>query len=321
MTATPKAFVSHSHVNRSVAEELAGLLRAKGVDAWFDHWEIQPGDSLIQKIFHEGLGDCAVFVVLLSPESVASRWVREELDVALVQRLEGATRVIPVVARPCTVPVPLRALMWLDVAAAGVSEVAGRIADVAFGRTAKPPLGKAPGPAEIRHVRGLSDYGAALAFALAPGLQAEGGPRGFDGPSLSTALSLTPTQVNDAVDELVGLGMLRSHTALGTHPFDFFMVVPTYALALQLRGTDALDYDPEEDIVTVAAAVAALEHASGPEIAERLNLPPPRVDHAVSYLTEYGHVRVLQALGTAPYHFMQVTATAATRRFVESHGK
>lgn len=43
---TPKAFISHSSVDKEIAEQLATDLLSKGIDAWFDKWEIIPGDSL-----------------------------------------------------------------------------------------------------------------------------------------------------------------------------------------------------------------------------------------------------------------------------------
>jgi hypothetical protein len=71
--------------------------------------------------------------------------------------------------------------------------------------------------------------------------------------------------------------------------------------------------------VEVAAAVAALKHAVGHQLTERLGIPPGRINQAVGYLDDYGHVQVLRALGTAPYMFFQVAATPATRRFVQRH--
>lgn len=61
-----KAFVSHSHRDHQQAKDLAEALRGCSVESWLDEWEIQPGDSLVQKV-HQGLRDCGVFVGLLPP--------------------------------------------------------------------------------------------------------------------------------------------------------------------------------------------------------------------------------------------------------------
>jgi len=58
-----------------------------------------------------------------------------------------------------------------------------------------------------------------------------------------------------------------------TAPFSFGFVQATYALALQLKETGALAYDPERDIVMVAAAIAAMGSASGPSLQEKTGLP------------------------------------------------
>lgn len=313
----PKAFVSHNHADKPLAEQLARALRNEGVDAWFDSWEIQPGDSLIQKIFTEGLGKCSVFLVLLSPESVESKWVREELDVALIQRIEGTTRVVPVVVRPCVVPVALRALRWLDLASSDPGSIARQVADIAHGRSDKPPVRSVAAP---RPVPGLTAHAASIALLFVPIVE-KGDRGGYNGAGLAETLKLDAEQVNDAIDELKSLGALKTHDSLGTRPFNFGVAYPTYVLPLLLRDSGALSYDPQNDIVEVAAAIAALKHVRGAALAGRLEVSPGRINNAVNYLGDHGHAHVLHALGTKPYDFMQVEATAATRRFVQEHAK
>ena len=53
---SPKVFVSHASEDKErFVRNFATQLRAQGIDAWVDEWEIVPGDSLIDKIFEEGL--------------------------------------------------------------------------------------------------------------------------------------------------------------------------------------------------------------------------------------------------------------------------
>ena len=75
-------------------------------------------------------------------------------------------------------------------------------------------------------------------------------------------------------------------------------------------------FDPEKDVKQVAAAVVSLGSASGQDLAEKLELPPPRINFAVSYLGDYGVAQVYRALGTAPFDFLRVEAIGSTRRFV-----
>jgi hypothetical protein len=54
--AAPKLFISHASEDKArFVLPFAEGLRADGIDAWVDRWEIRPGDSLVQKIFDEGI--------------------------------------------------------------------------------------------------------------------------------------------------------------------------------------------------------------------------------------------------------------------------
>lgn len=40
-----RVFLSYRSTDREVVEEFAGRLRRDGMDAWYDGWEIAPGDA------------------------------------------------------------------------------------------------------------------------------------------------------------------------------------------------------------------------------------------------------------------------------------
>ena len=62
----PKVFVSHAGEDRDrFVTGFATKLMEKGVDAWYSLWEIAPGDSLVEKIFNEGLKDAAALIIVL----------------------------------------------------------------------------------------------------------------------------------------------------------------------------------------------------------------------------------------------------------------
>src|ERR1035438_8156569 len=55
--AAPKVFISHAGEDRErFAKPFAARLRANGVDAWISFWEINPGDSIVDRIFNEEIG-------------------------------------------------------------------------------------------------------------------------------------------------------------------------------------------------------------------------------------------------------------------------
>jgi hypothetical protein len=88
-------FLSHSSLDKKLATQLARSLLAKGIDVWLDKWEIAPGDSFRQKI-DAGLSQAKFFIVLLTLNSLRSDWVQTEIDSAMVRRIEGKCRLIPV---------------------------------------------------------------------------------------------------------------------------------------------------------------------------------------------------------------------------------
>jgi hypothetical protein len=122
----------------------AVALRAKGIDVWVDQWEIKAGDSLVKKVFTGGIDDASVFIVVLSPVSVAKPWVSEELDAAVVRKIEGSCRIIPVVLDGAEVPAPLKHLLWVSESKFGFDGAVSEVVRSVFDLETKPPLGPAP---------------------------------------------------------------------------------------------------------------------------------------------------------------------------------
>jgi len=109
-----RVFVSHSFQDNDVAERISTALKAADFNVWFDAWELQAGDSIATRI-REGLRASDFLVVLLSPDSVNSRWVRDEMSLALSSELrQRAITLFPVMLRDCDVPETLRDLTAID---------------------------------------------------------------------------------------------------------------------------------------------------------------------------------------------------------------
>lgn len=139
-------FVSHSsHDKERFVEPFARRLRERGIDAWLDKWEMLPGDSLVDKIFEEGLKDAAAFVIVLSHASVNSEWVRKELNTATVHSIEKGTKLVPIVLDDCEIPACLKDKVYekicdLSAYAAEFDRIAASIEN----RILKPALGVPP---------------------------------------------------------------------------------------------------------------------------------------------------------------------------------
>jgi len=109
-----KVFISHASSDRTVAENIGKALRAANFHVAVDSWEFQAGDSITTKI-REGLSASDFLLVLLSPASVDSRWIRDEITLALSTELrQRAITVVPALIRDCEVPPTLQNYMRVD---------------------------------------------------------------------------------------------------------------------------------------------------------------------------------------------------------------
>ncbi len=70
-------FLSHSSKDKAVVGPLAQLLRADGLNVWFDEWVLKPGDSIPAKI-EEGLECSRVLVLCMSAQAFGSEWAQLE---------------------------------------------------------------------------------------------------------------------------------------------------------------------------------------------------------------------------------------------------
>lgn len=112
-----KVFLSYAHEDAEWADSIREALRySKGSDqfeVWNPKLEIQPGENWAKKI-GEALESSDALVVLLSPRSVNSPNVRQEIDFALTQP-KFKDRLISVMVKPTSgVPWILRSLPFID---------------------------------------------------------------------------------------------------------------------------------------------------------------------------------------------------------------
>src|SRR5690348_8661195 len=95
--AAPRIFVSHSHQDNTWCREFVQAMQRADCDVWFDEKGLSGGDVWIQTIQNE-LQARDIFVVVLSPEAVASQWVQREIQLALATN----KRIVPVLYKRVT---------------------------------------------------------------------------------------------------------------------------------------------------------------------------------------------------------------------------
>ena len=104
-----KYFFSYARNDSEFVLKLAKELRAVGANLWLDQLDILGGqhwDSTVEK----ALESCKGMIAVLSPESVASDNVMDEVSYALN---EGKL-VVPVLIRPCNIPYRLQRVQYID---------------------------------------------------------------------------------------------------------------------------------------------------------------------------------------------------------------
>jgi len=107
-------FISYSHSDAAFAEKLATHLVAHNAHLWIDSWELNVGDSLIERIQNAIQGSSALLVIL-SKASVNSEWCKKELNAGLMRELdEKRVLVLPVLVEECERPTFLREKMYAD---------------------------------------------------------------------------------------------------------------------------------------------------------------------------------------------------------------
>jgi TIR domain len=99
-----KVFISHSGHDKSFVDRLVSDLAKNGIPVWYDKLDLRIGESIPGKI-NDGLAGAKYFLIVLSPHSATSAWVREELNSALMMQVAaGGTFIIPVLLADCEIP-------------------------------------------------------------------------------------------------------------------------------------------------------------------------------------------------------------------------
>jgi hypothetical protein len=103
--------------DRAAGDLVVADLRAAGLRVWYDRDYISAGDRIREKI-NERIKKSTSFLLLASRHSLKSRWVLNELDVAMVREIEERRKVvIPMLLgniAPSDLPGDLRGKNWLD---------------------------------------------------------------------------------------------------------------------------------------------------------------------------------------------------------------
>ncbi len=104
-----RIFISYSRKDEVFASQLAADLDGLGADVWIDVDDIPAGMKWSTAI-QQGLDACEVMIVVISPDSMASRNAEDEWQ----SYLDDGKPVIPVLWRPARVHFQLRRIQYVD---------------------------------------------------------------------------------------------------------------------------------------------------------------------------------------------------------------
>jgi hypothetical protein len=306
----PKAFICHASEDKAQAIEIATELRRNGIDAWLDKWEIRPGDSLRQKI-ELGIDDADFFIAIVSKNSKDKPWVNQELDAALIKKIEGHTKIIPVVLSIAHEQIPLLLRSMLYVRIDGNSHIRELI-DVCLGNSSRPPLLM---PSKVTAARELGISPTAFDVAREINLRCKYGfvaETAIGVESLADAVGISNQDAVLAVTELEDERCVEYGPVMG----GCGSVLPQNQLFV---ATDKAihGFDAWEDVSTLVAAI--LNHGarqySGDALCELTGWQPRRLNPALSILIDGDHVNASRSIGSAPYIASSILVTDRTRLF------
>lgn len=135
-------FISHSGEDKDdIVRPLAHALRERGLDVWYDEFELRIGDNLRRKI-DRGLTACRFGVVVLSRSFFAKGWPNYELDGLVTREVTGERQLI----------LPI----WHNVTHADVTDYSATLAGKLARSTADATIDEIAD--EIAEVVNLNDY-------------------------------------------------------------------------------------------------------------------------------------------------------------------
>lgn len=109
-----RVFISHSSKDKQFATWLSVDLANHGHQPWLDEWKIKAGQSIVKAIA-DGLDVCDFVIVVLSENSIQSKWVEKEWHEKYWDEVSsGRIAVIPALLRECEIPRFLKTKKYAD---------------------------------------------------------------------------------------------------------------------------------------------------------------------------------------------------------------
>jgi hypothetical protein len=127
-------FLSYSRSDETFALRLANDIRAEGVNIWVDQLDIRPSEHWDRAI-ERAVRDCRGILVIISPRSIASDNVADEISFAI----DNGKRVFPVMIEPCRLPLRMTRMQVIDATGNYREALRHCVDELRSGRAGSPP--------------------------------------------------------------------------------------------------------------------------------------------------------------------------------------
>lgn len=107
-------FISYSHKDAEFVNKICSELKILGKKVWIDEKIINVGDSVVSAI-RKGIDNSKYFAIVVSENSINSRWVERETDIATnIELEEERTIVLPILLEGTNLPGFLKGKLYAD---------------------------------------------------------------------------------------------------------------------------------------------------------------------------------------------------------------
>jgi hypothetical protein len=129
-----RIFISYSRKDMDFVRKLAGDLEKAGYDVWWDISDLRGGDDWV-RLIPDAISSSQFVLVVLTPTSIESEWVRKEYTQALSLR----KKVIPLMLVPSSVPFSLNTINFINFAVGEYTDNYKKLLE-AMDYTGQPPV-------------------------------------------------------------------------------------------------------------------------------------------------------------------------------------
>jgi len=315
---SPRVFLSHASEDKErFVLAFAEKLRANGIDVWLDKWAMLPGDSLVDKIFEEGLGEASAVIVVLSKVSVDKPWVREELNTGLIKRIEKGCKLIPVVIDDCIIPECIRSTVWEPIRNLNDYDASfNRIVGAIFGHREKPVIGDQPSYTKesIIKIPSLTKTDNLVLKMSCEDAVTHGNlciePENIFAGEVDEFV-IPETELSDSLEVLERRGFIKLHRTTGVRLYSYLITSFGFDQYIQAYISEYSEIQQK-----VMRMIVLDEVTDNQKLAVKLEIPRLVIDHILDLLESHGLLKQGESSGC---HSHLYNVSPEMRRMLEDY--